>query len=120
MRISDWSSDVCCSDLGALPHSSGRVISFPGFGETPVGRDEPLNHCRDQPLWRGRALGLAATHRDSIGGKVAVQTGIELNGQTHRLLVGKVGELQRSEEHTSELQSLMRISYAVFCLKQKK
>src|SRR3546814_8803464 len=97
MRISDWSSDVCCSDLGALPHSSGRVISFPGFGETPVGRDEPLNHCRDQPLWRGRALGLAATHRDSIGGKVAVQTGIELNGQTHRLLVGKIGELSTDE-----------------------
>src|SRR3546814_1486232 len=84
MRISDWSSDVCSSDLWALPFS--RVL--PG-AETEVIR---LPSIRTSPGY----------------GSVPVPSKIVT-------LV-----IARSEEHTSELQSLMRISYAVFCLKKKK
>src|SRR3546814_4166405 len=101
MRISDWSSDVCSSDLentaedapSARPsantnHSSFRLL-------TPS-----LNHSR---------------HRKSMGPDPT--DGYYLTGANTRAMgMGGV----RSEEHTSELQSLMRISYAVFCLKQKK
>src|SRR3546814_10024285 len=58
-------------------------------------------------------------HRESFGGQ---RTGREdaANGQTERRLDQSAEQAKRSEEHTSELQSLMRISYAVFCLKKKK
>src|SRR3546814_4673994 len=75
MRISDWSSDVCSSDLGDL------------------GIDMRLDH-------QYRAL---------------LPFGVEYADHGCHLHPGT-----RSEEHTSELQSLMRISYAVFCLKKKK
>src|SRR3546814_1449140 len=95
MRISDWSSDVCSSDL--LP-----------------------------PTDRSRAPGTIAALTDKH------DTAKQFNGPTvppamhkselHGLWLAKncVAFFSRSEEHTSELQSLMRISYAVFCLKKKK
>src|SRR3546814_10075809 len=104
MRISDWSSDVCSSDL--LGRVSGAI-------DWRVGRREPS----------AGFAGLSA----SQGG-----TGVEAvrSGFVPRIRIGewqKKAFLQcailshpRSEEHTSELQSLMRISYAVFCLKKKK
>src|SRR3546814_9102747 len=94
MRISDWSSDVCSSDLqlrrrdaprraGTLPRRAGQCFwrSFPCRRQT----DLPLLLLADQSV-------LQADRRYSC---------------------------LRSEEHTSELQSLMRNSYAVFCLKKK-
>src|SRR3546814_4560247 len=90
MRISDWSSDVCSSDL-ADQCGGGREAD----GQAPLagGQAEPEG---DMSLARA-----AGTERDDI-------------------LAPLDPFATRSEEHTSELQSLMRISYAVFCLKKKK
>src|SRR3546814_5218179 len=85
MRISDWSSDVCSSDLA---------------GEVDRRQRGQLRH-RSQ-LLEGEFRGPLGARGDP--------------GQA----VGAVDGHRRSEEHTSELQSLMRISYAVFCLKKKK
>src|SRR3546814_9698474 len=98
MRISDWSSDVCSSDLEPDPATPTLV------------RVHVHNRLADGLHWRRADFGplvgevLAAIDREGRGALV-------LLGEAHR---------SRSEEHTSELQSLMRISYAVFCLKKKK
>src|SRR3546814_8128448 len=89
MRISDWSSDVCASDL---PLS----IYFNGRGRAKV----------ELALAKGKK---AHDKRESIKER-------DWKRDKQRLLKDR----GRSEEHTSELQSLMRISYAVFCLKKKK
>src|SRR3546814_1478513 len=97
MRISDWSSDVCSSDL--------HVID-----------DRRLRGCDDfaseQRLFAGRHLHFAV-----IAEALAELAGLGIDGDQ---AVVERAEEDRSEEHTSELQSLMRISYAVFCLKKKK
>src|SRR3546814_3044978 len=113
MRISDWSSDVCSSDLAAPvdprrqlsvePHRRGgrprllRAARRLGEGEQGLGPQRPrlfgtLLRRQSDPL------DPAGARRQGCRGRVYL----------------------RSEEHTSELQSLMRISYAVFCLKKKK
>src|SRR3546814_5049050 len=89
MRISDWSSDVCSSDLAIV-----GIEQAARFGEIAVDR---ARRQRESP--RDLLVGIAAP------------------GKHHA--IARTG-VQRSEEHTSELQSLMRISYAVFCLKKKK
>src|SRR3546814_943576 len=99
MRISDWSSDVCSSDLNlGIFDDAVRII----------------RERRVQRFAEGHRLG-----RDHMFQRTTLDAGedrrIELLGQ-HLV----IGQDQRSEEHTSELQSLMRISYAVFCLKKKK
>src|SRR3546814_2784475 len=94
MRISDWSSDVCSSDLGGLV---GAALAGGVVLQIPLGRWSDLI---DRRAVIAAAAGAAAV--------VAVATA----------LVGS-DRPARSEEHTSELQSLMRISYAVFCLKKK-
>src|SRR3546814_4169777 len=98
MRISDWSSDVCSADL------------------------------RHRGIHRSRTLRIVARHGAQHDGAVAhrarhrprlVERGGE--GDDAPARAAAVGRLDaRSEEHTSELQSLMRISYAVFCLKKKQ
>src|SRR3546814_4955453 len=91
MRISDWSADVCSSDLPKprCPERRGRSA------------DRGARACA--------RLGRRVRHaRPARSGEMGVR---------HRL--EQTGLVQRSEEHTSELQSLMRISYAVFCLKKK-
>src|SRR3546814_2726569 len=122
MRISDWSSDVCSSDLAELYHRARQQ-----------GRD---------PWWQ--RWGCRMTGSDIIGALLRehqplinvvplanIKAGMLPEGQPlPALLVRTVslvdrqplkrGGWCRSEEHTSELQSLMRISYAVFCLKKKK
>src|SRR3546814_2576091 len=90
MRISDWSSDVCSSDLVAH-HQKARHI----HAKIARNADMLLGHIR---------LGAMGRHPDRTHAKII---------RAAQLLDG------RSEEHTSELQSLMRISYAVFCLKKK-
>src|SRR3546814_4581118 len=98
MRISDWSSDVCSSDLNA-PAASASCITARRFAVLPL-REE--HACRNRKRWEIPLLRL----RRAPSGR-------------QRPLQGHKGT-SRSEEHTSELQSLMRISYAVFCLKKKK
>src|SRR3546814_1385661 len=109
MRISDWSPDVCSSDLIAhlLPR---RMIAF-------APRDEGHAFPMALQLYpRQRPAGIVALRIDADH-----QPGIGVELRT-RILAHAVGDDAplRSEEHTSELQSLMRISYAVFCLKKKK
>src|SRR3546814_7765522 len=101
MRMSDWSSDVCSSDL----------VDCVG-GHTQIER--VLNHT------------LAETRDCRVNALVYVGDCLEEDPDNIAVRAGDLG-LQgvpifafRSEEHTSELQSLMRISYAVFCLKKKK
>src|SRR3546814_5503566 len=106
MRISDWSSDVCSSDLhvAALPDQPGE-----GF---PAGHFVRVQ-ARDILDQRGLdGVGVVARGKDGTGHRVDVLP----FGAT---FVGNDAGGGRSEEHTSELQSLMRISYAVFCLKKK-
>src|SRR3546814_2128554 len=114
MRISDWSSDVCSSDLSLFPTRGGRCRRAVGERDdepVPVERHRPLSSCR-----RGRAgeprRRLVLSRSQGGGGG---------DRGSHRLLERRRGRLtaRRSEEHTSELQSLMRISYAVFCLKKQ-
>src|SRR3546814_5451066 len=180
MRISDWSSDVCSSDLheteaarvlvaegadlesrpvghgppGPLAPAGGQQhsVGIVHLGAQVVGRplavlavEEHRGEGGDAQLFHGGAgieTGAHLHHRLIAGGELemvgaghalAVQQGVDLDaaGPGLRLLqpeLAEVGKLlllgeagvDRSEEHTSELQSLMRISYAVFCLKKKK
>src|SRR3546814_5798557 len=115
MRISDWSSDVCSSDLlpeaqcfgvegeleEALAVVGGHMAGGLGGGDMMPAKALPLQERR-----KPRAILLDA---QGVGGH-----GRRL-GWLHQPSILHI----RSEEHTSELQSLMRISYAVFCLKKK-
>src|SRR3546814_10736660 len=120
MRISDWSSDVCSSDLvvAQLPAQRlrevflDRQLRLRGHRLAPefAGDDFIVVAQRIGERQVELALGAASClARVAAFGLDAVGDGVA----AHRLAV-------RSEEHTSELQSLMRISYAVFCLKKKK
>src|SRR3546814_9056894 len=108
MRISDWSSDVCSSDL-INPLFSAFFQPF----------DAPFEDGVDQSILAAEVIGdhhfvgLTCRGTDLGEGNARIASaGEEPLGSDHQLL--------RSEEHTSALQSLMRISYAVFCLKKKK
>src|SRR3546814_7688570 len=108
MRISDWSSDVCSSDL-LVPEQLAfdqclghRGAVHDHIGPVPA-RRQAVQALGDQFLARPAF----ADHQHR-----AVERGREARAFDR--------VLKRSEEHTSELQSLMRSSYAVFCLKKKK
>src|SRR3546814_8340443 len=110
MRISDWSSDVCSSDLKSDPNSKiGRA--YTAFLDAAAVEAKGLAPIEPW-LNKVRAVDKA--------GLAALLAEADRNGVTH-FFGGYVGQddKNRSEEHTSELQSLMRISYAVFCLKKK-
>src|SRR3546814_6855233 len=119
MRISDWSSDVCSSDLlAAARHDFLHVAD--GLFEQRARRREDDHRDRlvDQ---RDRAV-LHLARRIAFGVDVADFLELERAFEGERI-VGAAAEVEhiargRSEKHTSELQSLMRISYAVFCLKK--
>src|SRR3546814_10622685 len=102
MRISDWSSDVCSSDLALVQteFAAHHLV---------VGQRVAVDVDALDISPRAFADVEGDRHRPVFG--IAAKFGID---------VGKGVAEQRSEEHTSELQSLMRISYAVFCLKKKK
>src|SRR3546814_4615928 len=104
MRISDWSSDVCSSDLKLSYTFQGDVGSSREFAFATGGSPFTLKGV-DPKGFGSIDGGISALFKERIG--VFVQGGLNFGGS------------QRSEEHTSELQSLMRISYAVFCLKKK-
>src|SRR3546814_5064606 len=115
MRISDWSSDVCSSDLQHRRPAPVEIAVDDNHAAVqhradPAGRQvvEAQRAPRQQGAQKLCRAGIAAAEpppallREGIG------------------LARREGTEKRSEEHTSELQSLMRISYAVFCLKKKK
>src|SRR3546814_6141967 len=106
MRISDWSSDVCSSDLLRRAWHA-RIQSR--AGRPPRQCDQELSR-----VTRGRCFAHDDDQlRQGTPGRDGFGRG-ELGAEPAR------GDRRhRSEEHTSELQSLMRISYAVFCLKKK-
>src|SRR3546814_3195316 len=142
MRISDWSSDVCSSDLPVSAHGAcgvfggeacggdvvagieaAAVLQFGARGDAHDGGGTGQAQFAGEAARAGEPIGLArdgdAAFFDAAVALVVVGDGIEG-------FCGSVGEegldlgtQGRSEEHTSELQSLMRISYAVFCLKKK-
>src|SRR3546814_7953030 len=126
MRISDWSSDVCSSDLEntAEPRSAaaGESVEIDAGGHHFDGHQHAAftKGRGDAGAWSEDAIteiGVAGRESDDEATK---NPGIARNIMGVLLVHRMVGEDERSEEHTSELQSLMRISYAVFCLKKKK
>src|SRR3546814_7934298 len=140
MRISDWSSDVCSSDLNAGHGGwqsegkadqrvddllSGKFIAHqhPGNKQPEEGVDGGRNSSRtkaqaiggNRPVRKADSHEFFPTHSSRTN-----EYGAQWN--KHDQCEPDQAEAERearSEEHTSELQSLMRISYAVFCLKQK-
>src|SRR3546814_9569738 len=131
MRISDWSSDVCSSDLSEFkipddadveypPKNSYRYLSSltqlyanSNFGLRSlqdfkkISIVEVKGYCYGWHFYQAADADLVISADDALFGHSAFR------------YVGWAARM-RSEEHTSELQSLMRISYAVFCLKKKK
>src|SRR3546814_2991848 len=122
MRISDWSSDVCSSDLR--------------FGGEPAMAQGPLGFLKLFAAWGAEVAVLIDWARRQGSGSVALG-GVSLGALTSQLtavaardwpaelrpdallLIASSQDLKRSEEHTSEIQSLMRNSYAGFCLQKK-
>src|SRR3546814_2080209 len=112
MRISDWSSDVCSSDLHA-----GDGLRLVDCRVTNAVRCVPPQN---------KPTGIeAANCRPFLVGEIETMKSLRvvlcLGSLAHAAVLTTLGvrKVLRSEEHTSELQSLMRISYAVFCLKKK-
>src|SRR3546814_1668997 len=121
MRISDWSSDVCSSDLQPTVSSTCMNPAPQRFCKTTVS-DEPIALLGRQRKSAGRTLSKLFWKPASQNGmprtsleKIRRSCGSAMPGSAPATRTPS-----RSEEHTSELQSLMRISYAVFCLKKKK
>src|SRR3546814_8214703 len=113
MRISDWSSDVGSSDIGAVV--DGHLIRL------AVERELALGDAVGEPPHRAaEILGLVEILLEIVVAERDIGLVAVLVGQDHRLQRRAIGDHgRRSEEHTSELQSLMRITYAGFCLKKK-
>src|SRR3546814_5691234 len=103
MRISDWSSDVCSSDLACAPKVAAPTRA--------------ANRARDSILFLLIDFDSCSGHRTRGREAISVRRAPAgcLGGRRRKEKMGP----QRSEEHTSELQSLMRSSYAVFCLNKK-
>src|SRR3546814_5280921 len=119
MRISDWSSDVCSSDLLAT-------------SEYIAGADYTIADMAIWPWYGALAKGLVYDageflqvqdykHVQRWTNQIAARPAVKRGRMVNRAVGDPANQLheRRSEEHTSELQSLMRISYAVFCLKKK-
>src|SRR3546814_4537402 len=122
MRISDWSSDVCSSDLS----KEGNQYPLSGNRFNPPSPCVPLSceshHLIEQNILRDLTLEvinhngwpILLDHVDRDSRFIINRLFPECRIKT------KKASFCRSEEHTSEIQSLMRISYAVFCLKKTK
>src|SRR3546814_4221612 len=119
MRMSDWSSDVCSSDLLEAALGSAVVLDDDGvLGDVD-------QTARQVAGVGGLQRGIGQALAGAVGGVEVLQHGeafLEVRDDRRlddlaRRLGHQAAHAGRSEEHTSELQSLMRISYAVFCLK---
>src|SRR3546814_8024491 len=112
MRISDWSSDVCSSDLAARALDAAPTTAAPA----------PATAASD--TMNGAVAGvLIAALTEQFGGRSVSIMLDKVSAQQASIrdsAVSGEGRARRSEEHTSELPSLMRTSYAVFCVKKKK
>src|SRR3546814_8052867 len=108
MLISDWSSDVCSSDLNCVVKYSTRADV-----RVPLHRQEPAMSAvlSESPTDAGIEVTARAEGQDAL----LTPPALAFLADLHRRFDAR----RRSEEHTSALQSLMRISYAVFCLQQK-
>src|SRR3546814_3563744 len=110
MRISDWSSDVCSSDL--IPHHIADIVRLAErdahMAQDGIGGDVVEGELRRRPV----ADIVERAH-------VEDHTVRQLEADRAVAVVSERRAIDRSEEHTSKLQSLMRISYAVFCLNTK-
>src|SRR3546814_1903980 len=142
LRISDWSSDVCSSDLcSAYSASKTTVVTHPPAGPPTLTAPATDNNGAFTVSWTGvsTATNYRLEQRKDSGAWSQIYSGTGLGKAVSGLANGAYGyrvracnaggcsaysesktTAVRSEEHTSELQSLMRISYAVFCLKKKK
>src|SRR3546814_4199081 len=127
MRISDWSSDVCSSDLEDFDHIL-HIINCAAEayrGVIPPDRwHEPYMPAEALASEMADGVVFSACIADGrLIGVMGVQDRGAVDLIRHAYVIPEyqgAGIGSRSEEHTSELQSLMRISYAVFCLKKKK
>src|SRR3546814_1664241 len=142
MRISDWSSDVCSSDLARPIARKRQPVTHPAVACTKVQDHGPGTVTRsgqqvpqhvvvaagpDMPL-PGVPAGCVHVREAQV--EIPAFAAAALRLPDPFVLIHDAGEVRlrlrrqrahdRSEQHTSELQSLMRISYAVFCLKKKK
>src|SRR3546814_6755864 len=142
MRISDWSSDVCSSDLGVpdprgwtsgesrSPRFQAVASTVADYGKEPGKTPSTGAYDHSQEVVRighqifERISGACADSSDSLVS--FLENRCSKRGVYRSELLDFIGNfgasdrIRRSEEHTSELQSLMRNSYAVFCLKKKQ
>src|SRR3546814_4581613 len=128
MRISDWSADVCASDLAPLDAVAGEITALLHV-LTPV-TDEFIASAPKLKLIQKLGVGVNTIALDAArehGVAVCNMPGTNSQAVAEMALSLMMAVLRRtcffdarSEEHTSELQSLMRISYAVLCLKKKQ
>src|SRR3546814_10884186 len=128
MRISDWSSDVCSSDLVSTTTSTNPVPRL------KTRYDDEIRAALKETLGLGNIMEVPRLEKIvvnmGVGAALAQPSLLEgalkdlgvITGQKPVVTKAKksIANFKRSEEHTSKLQSLMRISYAVFCLKTKK
>src|SRR3546814_5454540 len=114
MRISDWSSDVCSSDLVSVSLAGSwsviDIVRADGFSASDI---RPLVRLNVSVILEEN--GRRESGVFGMGGRYLYDDLFKPESWSRA-----IDEAIRSEEHTSELQSLMRISYAVFCLKKKK
>src|SRR3546814_2300068 len=112
LRISDWSSDVCSSDLhGALVQHDRVVVAGAYEGDVGQVRHRAVGQVLRAHLVHAVAAARALDDQAELAAAAEARVGVDS--------VVVVAGTDRSEEHTSELQSLMRNSYAVFSLTQK-
>src|SRR3546814_9777452 len=109
MRISDWSSDVCSSDLADREHEPEQRQIVEAVTDRREYRESADQRHRNREHRNDRSAPFLQEDEDHDHHE---------HDRFEQRVHHRVDRL-RSEEHTSELQSLMRISYAVFCLKQK-
>src|SRR3546814_8291781 len=119
MRISDWSSDVCSSDLDAGDGNAKPLVVGDGGVEEGSGAFFPLV---GQDLTESDTRGVVDADVDELpacpvapAGGAAAFCAVDGDAMADTVEATELLDVDRSEEHTSELQSLMRISYAVFC-----
>src|SRR3546814_1674620 len=116
MRISDWSSDVCSSDLQEVVDGGERGDVGVGEGDRVIGH---VGEAHGSPQLAGQLL-VGTRALPGVGRAQRRRPAEQHHGLRQSADLSRALDLGgRSEEHTSELQSLMRISYAVLCSKKK-